>query len=114
MEIVSWVDWDDNRFKFAEKDELFYERWKEVVRELRRKNYRFTGNYHQYGDHGVPMFDDGMCFMVSMRMWGEVMAQAFPETATQGEYAYCAWAWQCPEGETENVPEDPKSNLKSE
>jgi len=50
-----------------------------VISELRSHGYHFTGDYHQNGDFGVPIFDDEMTYECSQRHWGALMAKAYPD-----------------------------------
>ena len=59
-------------------------------------NYHFSGFYHQGGELGVPVFDDGDWFKVSYRTWGQIMADAYPEEMTQAKSSYTVWAWCSP------------------
>ena len=66
-----------------------------VVDEIRRKRYKFGGNYHQYGLYGCPVFEDHTVFMVSMRHWGSIMARVWG-----GDY--CSYAWEDDMGRVPN------------
>ncbi len=72
-----------------------------IVEELRTKGYRFTGDYHQNGDYGVPIFDNGMVATFSKRQWGALMYRAYPDDKGYYEDAkgmeYVVWAWDSPE-----------------
>lgn len=66
-----------------------------IAKALRENGYRFTGTAHQMIRGCTPVIDDTWCFEVSMRMWGEIMQMAYPETT--GSYA--DWAWLAAEKE---------------
>lgn len=58
-----------------------------VMNEIRKRGFKFGGNYHQYGEFGCPVLSDGSIFMVSMRHWGGIMATVW------GGGDYCDYAW---------------------
>ena len=101
MKIVKWVtglDHTKNPPKllypaFGEKlvgrphDEL-HRAWQEVediVKAcIRRNGFKFSGEYHQYGECGLPMFDDGSVLFCSWRHWGSIMAEAWDPDGAKG------------------------------
>lgn len=98
MRVIGWTNWDDSRdIHTYRNDPLYNDRRNAVIRELREKGYRFSGSYHQNGEYGVPVFDDGKALAVTQRSWGAIMADAFPKEVGTDEYAYCVWAWINPE-----------------
>ena len=62
--------------------------WREaedVVKEyIRRNGFKFSGEYHQYGEYGMPMFDDGSVLFCSWRHWGSIMAEAWDPDGDKG------------------------------
>ena len=101
MKVVKWVTGFDNTKSqskllysaFGEKlaghpcDEV--ERaWREaedVVKEcIRRNGFKFSGEYHQYGEYGMPMFDDCSVLFCSWRHWGSIMAEAWDPDGKKG------------------------------
>lgn len=81
MKVIRWDEWDDLRWREVaemDKDER-EEADKAVIEALRETGYHFDGGYHQNGLYGVPVFDNGKYYEVSMRSWGGIMARAFPE-----------------------------------
>ena len=50
-----------------------------IADELRKRGYKFSGDYHQGGEYGCPVFDCGKLYGVSFRRWGAIMAKAYPE-----------------------------------
>lgn len=81
MKVVRWGEWDDLRWRdVAEMDEKEREEAdRAVIESLRETGYHFDGEYHQNGLYGVPVFDNGKYYEISMRSWGGIMARAFPE-----------------------------------
>ena len=97
MKVIGWTGWDDPRYREDYlSDPLFEEHRNAVIDELRKRNYHFSGFYHQGGELGVPVFDDGDWFKVSYRTWGQIMADAYPEEMGQTKSAYIEWAWCSP------------------
>ena len=103
MKIIKWGNQEDSN----SHSKCFYteEEYKCVADAARSAGYRFSGDYHQEGEYGVPYFDDGTKFMVSKREWGIVMAMAWPEIIeewrnnrknsirTTQDLDYVAFAW---------------------
>lgn len=90
MKVVRWTEWDyDYHFDYKDIEEVS----KAVAAELRNKGYRFDGHYHQNGDYGVPVLDDGRHVQVTQRTWGGIMAMAYPEEFDNPEdpYNYVIW-----------------------
>lgn len=57
-----------------------------VMNEIKKRKFKFGGNYHQYGEFGCPVMSDGTIFLSSMRGWGGIMADVWG-----GDY--CCYAW---------------------
>lgn len=90
MKVVRWAEWSDkDDFDYSDIEEVS----KVVAAELRNKGYRFDGHYHQNGDYGVPVLDDGRHVQVTQRTWGGIMAMAYPEEFDNPEdpYNYVIW-----------------------
>lgn len=104
MKVVGWTEWDDNTWSRT-TEHTWDEARAAVIEALRAGQYKFTGDYHQNGDFGVPVLDNGEVFQVSQRQWGSIMADAYPEEhAPADEYSYTRWAWIAP-GEMK-IPEE--------
>lgn len=85
-------------------DALISEAYKVVIEEVRENGYHFTGNDHQNADYGVPIIDNKYKLCVGQRLWGGIIADAFPEEIDNSEgYGYIKWAWTVPEGEENKV-----------
>ena len=113
MKIVGWTEWDDPNYRdrFPNGVQIDWDdlhRTEEVIAaELRNKGYKFTGDYHQNGDFGVPIFDDGTVFQCSQRTWGDIMVSAYPdEIEDHDRLGYTVWAWSPPEDMSVPNPED--------
>lgn len=100
--VIGWTLYDKNQksWEDAHKNED-PSSWSDVeqaiVDEIRKKKYKFGGNYHQYGASGCPVMDDGTTVMVSMRHWGDLMSRVWG-----GDY--CEYAWTHDQGEGYKVP----------
>ena len=112
MKIIRWTFWGDPMYPDAEWSLLDehnpYEL--ELIKEIREKGYRLTGIAHQNYRYGVPVFDDGKQFNVSMRYWGNIMAKAL---GIDGEDGYREWAWTSPKT-SEHFPEPSEWNESPE
>ena len=100
--IIGWTLYDKNQKSWEDAHpDATEEDWAEVeqaiVDEIRRKKYKFGGNYHQYGASGCPVMEDGTTVMVSMRHWGDIMSRVWGGN-------YCDYAWTHDEGEGYKVP----------
>lgn len=87
--VIGWTkydayhrDWRD----ITRTEEEWADAEQAIVDEIRRRKYKFGGNYHQYGKTGCPVMSDGSLFMVSMRGWGDIMSRVWG-----GDY--CEYAW---------------------
>ena len=114
MKVTGWTDQEDKKYiqihypyvilnKNKIPKEQIYEMWNVVVKEVKEKGYRFTGDMHQNCDTGTPIIDDKYIFCLSQRSWGELMRQAhnLPDPDGMG---YITWAWVAPQGETITLP----------
>lgn len=88
-------------------EELEAEIREAVIIELREKGYHFFGEHHQNHPRGTPIIDNKYIYCVSMREWGAVMAEAYPDEdyalCYDDNYRYCKWAW---------YSDDLKNNVK--
>jgi len=103
IKVTRWVNWPDGHgHPFTElPNSMFEDAWKAVVREMKSKGYRFTGESHQNCPNCVPLINGKYTFELSMRNWGRLMAEVL---GLEDEFAYCEWAWAAPEGECEILP----------
>lgn len=92
MKVIGWTEWL-YYYNWECTTEEFEEAWDATVKELKEKGYHFDGSYHQNGDFGVPVLDNGERFQVSMRRWGCIMADALPEEFEDlnNSYNYVRW-----------------------
>ena len=113
MKIIGWTDWDNQEYeemfplggKHTWRDKEEVERI--IAEELRSKGYKFTGDYHQNGDHGAPVFDNGKIYKGFQREWASIMADAYPDEIDNSDgFGYCCkWAWIPPVDEEMVVPD---------
>jgi hypothetical protein len=47
-----------------------------IIKHCKEKGIRFSADYHQYGEFGIPIIDDRFMYMGFARTWGYVMAMA--------------------------------------
>ena len=114
MKITGWTWYDNPEYKDMSPvggPFPFENNWgdiKEMIaKEMRSKGYKFTGDYHQNGDFGAPVFNNEWKFEVSQRVWGHIMVMAYPDEIDNSDgYGYCKWAWMVPDGETMIVPKE--------
>lgn len=99
MKIIGWTNWDSSCYDIINhRNNKIEEAIELTINELRKNNYKFTGDYHQNGDYGVPIFDNGAILKCSQREWGRIMASAYPNEIDDSDgLGYCTWAWLPPE-----------------
>lgn len=77
LKIVGWTDFESayqtRKYNGEELSEIIYLIQNEIV----NKGYIFSGEEHQNGLTGVPVFSDGTCFRASMRGWGYIMSGCY-------------------------------------
>lgn len=117
QKIVGWTRYDD-----PDHEELFpigepvpwewHDEIEEmIVTEIRSKGYKFSGFYHQGGEYGCPLFDNGKWYGTTFRSWGWIMAMAYPDSVhLPEESSYVEWAWTPPEEEVYPNPDDYKAS----
>ena len=101
MKITGWTEWDDPNYQelwpIGDTSSTFAKEYavrKLIAEELRRCGYKFTGGYHQNGEFGVPVIDDKWRYQCSQRVWGGIMAMAYPEEIDDTDgMGYVEWAW---------------------
>lgn len=92
MKVVSWTKWDDHYFEENNPD-LYKKQIDATIEGLRKYKIHFDASYHQNGEYGVPVFDDGSRMQTSQRNWGEIMVKAFPEEFddSESDMNYVVW-----------------------
>ena len=79
LKIIGWTDYDSYYPSVTIANEDLNKLLVIVANEIMDKGYMFSGQDHQNAYTGVPVFDNGTCFRASMRVWGTLMAAAYPE-----------------------------------
>ena len=89
----------------SEAEDLEEEIRRVVVSEIRDKGYHFSGDSHQGAPNCTPVIDDRYIYCVSMRDWGQIMAEAYPDEdyGKADDLRYCKWAWYNPDLQSETV-----------
>ena len=98
VRVINWINLNDvERFEDAKKiiaspiyDEApFDEAHKDaIIKELVDRHYLICGDTHQSRDvDGIPLFEDGY-ILVSMRVWGGLMAEAVNVVRHTDKYTY--------------------------
>jgi hypothetical protein len=76
--------WKDYLNHFTESVHPYAEAFREYVLE---NEIKMTGESHQYGNEGVPVFDDGTAATFSYRAMGDFMAAVWAEKE-DNDYSY--------------------------
>lgn len=85
---------DENKAK--EYANILLEIEKCVIEHCREKGIRFSADYHQYGDYGIPIIDDRLMYMGFARTWGWIMAMADGDFSDKGYLRYYLYANENP------------------
>jgi hypothetical protein len=98
MELLGFTNWHDEEYREIEDLAEIDVAYDVTVRHMRQHGYKFTGDYHQYGEKGTPYFDTNQKLCLSMRVWGALMAEVLglPENMDDKlkiDMSYCHWAW---------------------
>lgn len=109
MKVVGWTNWDNTKYRNLSPSEQENREYIDaIIAELRSNRYMFSGTYHQEGEYGCPVFEDGSKFAGRTRCWGRIMAEAFPSTVSHAciGLTYVIWAWLPPDGIEQKIPSD--------
>lgn len=63
-----------------------------IKNDLLHSGRTFSGRHHEYGDDGIPVFNDGTVGMFSARGWGDLMA-AIQTVRDGGIHTYMEFYW---------------------
>ena len=99
-EIIGWTFYDDTDYAVIDDAEKEAYLTTTLIKEIRKRGYRFPGDRHAVEGGWVPVFNSGEKFCTSQRGWGAIMAQAWHEDNSDG-MGYNAWhlTWGRPESE---------------
>ncbi len=86
MKVVKWQRWSMDLDDFSNSGGPEHE--EALVDLIVRRGYAFSGQYHQGGEFGVPVFSDGKILQCSMRYWGGIMARAWNIREKAQKYDY--------------------------
>lgn len=96
MRIVKWDKYDGEKYPSFDDVDEYQEAEEIVIEEIKKNGYLFHGYYHQNGEHGCPVFDNGKQFRTTFRAWGSIMQEAHPELIGGGNgYIIMAWDFHC-------------------
>lgn len=79
LKIIGWTNYDSAFPSISVTQDEVNDVILIVAREIMNNGYMLSGDDHQNSYTGVPVFDNGTCFRASMRVWGTLMAAAYPE-----------------------------------
>lgn len=82
--IPMWLDED----RVKEYNSLLSEMETCIIEHCKEKGIRFSADYHQYGNYGVPIIDDKYMYYTFARTWGYIMAQADENEDERGYLKY--------------------------
>jgi hypothetical protein len=90
--VAGWTRFKDEKYEKLETAEEWILARDALVKYMREKGIKFDGHHHQNGYDGVPVFDNGKKYCVSLRSWGALMSEVLEYDNSDG-MAYCNWAW---------------------
>ena len=59
-----------------------------IIEHCKEKGIRFSADYHQYGNYGIPIIDNRFMYMGFARTWGWIMAMADGDESDKGYLKY--------------------------
>ncbi|MBQ2757663.1 MAG: hypothetical protein IJF31_04180 [Clostridia bacterium] len=77
--IIGWTSFDAGYPTASLEEENMDRILPLLAQEITENGYAFSGEVHQYGEAGMPVFSDGTAFRASMRCWGAIMASLHAE-----------------------------------
>jgi len=91
MSVGGLGGWFGNGHRWEDFIDIWHDEVKPYLEAIRtsvlENSYKFSGNYHQNGPNGVPVFEDGTMGSFSFRAWGDLMA-AIWSTEENKDYHY--------------------------
>jgi hypothetical protein len=109
MKVVKMITWEDaQNYPQCDDQNNFRDFWNYVKKFLVDRNIKFNGWCHQYWEYGTPLVEyEGKiyAFAVSMRYWGQLIADAF-DPDNKDPFVYLDWAFLNPKGEHATVDEN--------
>ena len=115
MKIVKMIAWkDSNNYPLCSDQNNFKNFWDYVKKFLFDRNIKYNGSWHQNWDYGVPLIENEgklYAFAISMRRWGQLIAEAF-DKENKDPFVYLDWAFSNPKGGHNTVDEN-KDPLKN-
>lgn len=94
MRIVKWDKYDSEKYPGFDDGKEEAEAERIVIDEIKKNGYLFHGIYHQQGEYGCPVFDNGKQFSTTLRNWGAIMEEAQSDLIN-GDYSIMADPAHC-------------------
>ena len=86
-----WLNYDQKGLRWKDYLKVYDHKahpYLEAIRQsVLENNIRITGEQHQYGPNGVPLFEDNRVAIFSYRGWGDLMAAIWSD-AEDKDYSY--------------------------
>ena len=77
-----------NEDKVKEYESILSEMLDCLIKHCKEKGIRFSADYHQYGDYGVPIIENKYMYFTFARTWGWIMAMADDDKSDNGYLKY--------------------------
>ena len=103
IKVIGWTDIYNAAYKECDYNNPKY--IKAVIEEIKKTGYKFTGDYHQNGEYGAPVFNDDTLLFVTIDEWGWIIAKAYNIYNEYKQVDRYKWAWMVPPGEKEIIPD---------
>lgn len=105
IKVIGWTDIYNANYPectLSDRSSVYY---KAVIEALKENEYKFTGDYHQNGEYGAPVFNDGTLLFLSIDEWGWIIAKTYGIYNEYGQLDRYKWAWLVPQEEKEKIPD---------
>ena len=82
------IEYDKIPIWLKEYESILSEMLDCLIKHCKEKRIRFSADYHQYGEYGVPIIDNKYMYFTFARTWGWIMAMADNDKSDNGYLKY--------------------------
>ena len=102
-EVIKWITWKDIEENiYYEIDDFTEDYEKAIIKEIINNNFLICGDTHQ--EKCIPVFRNNEYVLLSMRRWGELMAEIERLRYPNKHYTYLEYYMACTCPEVERLP----------
>lgn len=95
LKIIGWSNFECKYPSRNVEGDEFQKIVQLLAEQILLNGYCFSGHEHQNSLTGVPIFSDGTCLRVSMRVWGQIMSIIY-SLVDDKNYTYMDFYMNCP------------------